>query len=83
MTKRITISVSDDVAAHLSSLGERKVSAYVAAVVRQDMARQRAREALEEVFEVSGHRPDDDALARAHAMVEAGRDWQQRRQAAA
>lgn len=83
MTKRITISVSDEVAAHLSTLGERKVSAYVTEVVKQDMDRQRARAALEELFEVSGHRPDDDALNRARAMVAAGQGWQRRRQQAA
>lgn len=74
----------DEVAAHLDTLGERKVSAYVSEVVKQDMERQRARAALEQLGDATGHHLDEKALARAREMVAVGREWQRvRRQAAA
>ena len=50
MTKRITISVPDDVAEHLEGVGSRRVSGYVTDAIRQVVRREAQLRQLDEVF---------------------------------
>jgi predicted transcriptional regulator len=54
VTKRITISVPDDVAEHLEGVGSRRVSGYVTDAIRQVVAREAQLRQLEEVFRRAG-----------------------------
>ncbi len=78
MTKRITISVPDDVAEHLESAGPRKASSYVTQAVRQATERENAKQALEELFERFG-RPSEADLAHARQLDERAVAWQAER----
>ncbi|GAA0232569.1 hypothetical protein [Cryptosporangium japonicum] len=54
MTKRITISVPDDVAAHLEGVGARRVSGYVTDAIRHAARREEQLRQLDEVFARTG-----------------------------
>jgi metal-responsive CopG/Arc/MetJ family transcriptional regulator len=54
VTKRITISVPDDVAEHLEGVGSRRVSGYVTDAIRQVVRREAQLRQLDEVFRRAG-----------------------------
>lgn len=70
MTKRVTVSLPDDIANQLE--GEPNASAYVAEAIRQRAAREQGRRILEE----QGFAITDEGLARARErLAEADRQW--------
>ncbi len=74
VTKRITISVPDDVAAQLEHVGERQVSAYVVRALRQAAEREERSQALEELFLRFG-RPGPDEQAQAQVFADRVDAW--------
>ncbi len=78
MSKRITVSLPDDVAEHLETVGERQVSRYVAEAVRAAARRERALAALEEIYVRVG-RPSAEELARADEAADEALRFKQRR----
>jgi hypothetical protein len=68
MTKKIAVSLPDDVAEHLA--GESNVSAYVAEAVRRRMAGERTREILRGI----GFNLTDETVAAARAELSSARD---------
>ena len=75
MTKRITISVPDDVAAHLESVGARRVSGYVTDAIRQLARREEQLRQLEEVFARTGN-PQAPDRERAERFLDDVAAWQ-------
>ncbi|HEV2087611.1 MAG TPA: hypothetical protein VGR21_04805 [Cryptosporangiaceae bacterium] len=79
MTRKIAISVPDDVAARLDAEGTGRVSAYITAAVRQQMSHEAARSAVDALCAELGVTEDDLAATRERvAEVEA---WRARRRA--
>lgn len=75
MTKRITISVPDDVAEYLETVGSGRISSYVSQAVRQATQRQSTERALEELFVRFG-RPSSADLAQAREFADKATSWQ-------
>ncbi len=75
MTKRITISVPDDVAERLEAAGPRQASSYVSQAVRQAAEREKTEQALEELFERFG-RPSPAELDHARRLTDQAIAWQ-------
>ncbi len=74
MTKRITISVPDDVAERLEAVGPRQISSYVSQAVRQTTERENMNQALEELFERFG-RPSPAELDHARRLTDQAIAW--------
>ena len=75
MTKRITISVPDDVAAHLEGVGARRVSGYVTDAIRHLVRREAQQRQLEEVFARTGN-PEPPDRERAEQFLDHVAAWQ-------
>ncbi|TQS44664.1 hypothetical protein [Cryptosporangium phraense] len=78
MTKRITISVPDDVAAHLEGVGARRVSGYITDAIRHHVQREAQRRQLDEVFARTGA-PDEPDRQRAERFLDDVAAWQHTR----
>jgi metal-responsive CopG/Arc/MetJ family transcriptional regulator len=74
VTKRITISVPDDVAEHLEGVGSRRVSGYVTDAIRQVVRREAQLRQLDEVFRVAGS-PDDTERERVERFLDDVAAW--------
>ena len=75
MTKRITISVPDDVAAHLEGVGARRVSGYVTDAIRHLARREEQLRQLDEVFARTGN-PQAPDRERAERFLDDVAAWQ-------
>jgi hypothetical protein len=75
VTKRITISVPDDVAAHLEGVGSRRVSGYVTDAIRQVVRREAQLRQLDEVFRRTGS-PQPPDRERAERFLDDVAAWQ-------
>ncbi|SHN43563.1 hypothetical protein [Cryptosporangium aurantiacum] len=75
MTKRITISVPDDVAAHLEGVGARRVSGYVTDAIRHLVRREEQLRQLDEVFARTGN-PQAPDRERAERFLDDVAAWQ-------
>ena len=78
MTKRITISVPDDVAAHLEGVGARRVSGYVTDAIRHLARREEQLRQLDEVFARTGN-PQPPDRERAERFLDDVAAWQSAR----
>ena len=79
MTKRITISVPDDVAAHLEGVGARRVSGYVTDAIRHLVRREEQLRQLDEVFARTGN-PQAPDRERAEQFLDDVAAWQSTRE---
>jgi hypothetical protein len=78
MTKRITISVPDDVAAHLERVGDGRVSGYVAEAVRRTAQREAQQKALSDLYKRIGA-PSAEDRARAEQFADRVEAWRRSR----
>lgn len=83
MTRRITVSVPDDVAAHLETVGERQVSSYVTEAVRAAARRERELAAVERLYERCGRRPTDAEQVKIEQITAVTERWRAQHLAAA
>jgi hypothetical protein len=74
MTKRITISVPDDVAAHLERVGDGRVSRYVVDAVRRTAEREAQQRALSDLYDRIGA-PSEEDRARAEQFADRVETW--------
>jgi hypothetical protein len=79
VTKRITISVPDDVAAHLESVGARRVSGYVTDAIRHLARREAQLRQLDEVFARTGN-PEAPDRERVEQFLDHVAAWQATRE---
>lgn len=75
MTKRITISVPDDVAEHLEGVGSRRVSGYVTDAIRQVVRREAQLRQLDEVFRLAGSAPTGTERERVERFLDDVAAW--------
>jgi predicted transcriptional regulator len=75
VTKRITISVPDDVAEHLEGVGSRRVSSYVADAIRQVVRREAQIRQLDEVFRRAGSEQTTPDRERAERFLDDVAAW--------
>jgi metal-responsive CopG/Arc/MetJ family transcriptional regulator len=79
VTKRITISVPDDVAEHLEGVGARRVSGYVTDAIRQVVRREAQLRQLDEVFRRAGSEPATPDRERAERFLDDVAAWKTQR----
>ncbi|MFI5952452.1 hypothetical protein [Cryptosporangium sp. NPDC051539] len=75
MTKRITISVPDDVAAHLEGVGPRHISGYVTDAIRHHVRREEQLRQLDEAFAATSA-PEPPDRERAERFLDHVATWQ-------